>query len=193
VVALSGPPPQLLGGTSSGVTFELEGDLYKVLDYQHSKVARGGATIRVRVRDLRSGATFEKTFNSGDRVQDIRLERQEVQYLYSDGDLYHFMDTDTYEQPALSADILGDGLNYLADGTTLSLLTHDGEAIDIELPITVELEVVDAEPGYAGDTAQGATKGVTLSSGLKLQTPLFVQVGDTIRVDTRDGSYITRV
>jgi elongation factor P len=103
------------------------------------------------------------------------------------------MDTDTYEQPALSADILGDGLNYLADGTTLSLLTHDGEAIDIELPITVELEVVDAEPGYAGDTAQGATKGVTLSTGLKLQTPLFVQVGDTIRVDTRDGSYITRV
>jgi elongation factor P len=176
-----------------GVTFEIEGDLYKVLDYQHSKVARGGATIRVRVRDLRSGATFEKTFNSGDRVQDIRLERQEVQYLYSDGDLYHFMDTDTYEQPALSADILGDGLNYLADGTTLSLLTHDGEAIDIELPITVELEVVDAEPGYAGDTAQGATKGVTLSTGLKLQTPLFVQVGDTIRVDTRDGSYITRV
>jgi elongation factor P len=176
-----------------GVTFELEGDLYKVLDYQHSKVARGGATIRVRVRNLRSGATLEKTFNSGDRVQDIRLERQEVQYLYSDGDLYHFMDTATYEQPALSADILGDGLNYLADGTTLSLLTHDGEAIDIELPITVELEVVDAEPGYAGDTAQGATKGVTLSSGLKLQTPLFVQVGDTIRVDTRDGSYITRV
>jgi elongation factor P len=156
-------------------------------------VARGGATIRVRVRDLRSGATFEKTFNSGDRVQDIRLERQEVQYLYSDGDLYHFMDTDTYEQPALSADILGDGLNYVADGTTLSLLTHDGEAIDIELPITVELEVVDAEPGYAGDTAQGATKEVTLSTGLKLQTPLFVQVGDTIRVDTRDGSYITRV
>jgi elongation factor P len=145
------------------------------------------------VRDLRSGATLEKTFNSGDRVQDFRLERQEVQYLYSDGDLYHFMDTDTYEQPALSADILGDSLNYLADGTTLSLLTHDGEAIDIELPITVELEVVDAEPGYAGDTAQGATKEVTLSTGLKLQTPLFVQVGDTIRVDTRDGSYITRV
>ena len=115
-------------------------------------------------------------------MQDIRLERQAVQYLYSDGDLYHFMDTETYEQPALSADILGDGLNYLADGTTLSLLTHDGEAIDIELPITVELEVVDAEPGYAGDTAQGATKEVTLSTGLKLQTPLFVQVGVQILI-----------
>jgi elongation factor P len=176
-----------------GVTFELEGSIFKVLDYQHSKVARGGATIRVKVRDLRSGATLEKTFNSGDRVQDIRLERRDVQYLYSDGDLYHFMDTETYEQPALSADLLGDGLDYLADGTTLSVLTHDGEAIDIELPVTVELEVVDAEPGYAGDTAQGATKEVTVSTGLKVQTPLFVQVGDTIRVDTRDGSYITRV
>ena len=176
-----------------GVTFELEGSIFKVLDYQHTKVARGGATIRVRVRDLRSGATLEKAFNSGDRVQDIRLERREVQYLYSDGDLYHFMDTETFEQPALSAELLGDGLNYLTDGTTLSLLTYDGEAIDIELPVTAELEVVDAEPGYAGDTAQGATKEVTLSTGLKVQTPLFVEVGDTIRVDTRDGSYITRV
>jgi elongation factor P len=176
-----------------GVTFELDDNLYLVLDYQHSKVARGGATIRVKVRDLRSGVTLDKTFNSGDRVQDLRLEKRQVQYLYSDGDLYHFMDTESYEQPALSADILGDSLDYLADGMTLTLLTYDGEAIDVELPITVEMEVVDAEPGYAGDTAQGATKEVTVSSGLKLQTPLFVQVGDVIRIDTRDGSYITRV
>jgi elongation factor P len=176
-----------------GVTFELDGDLFKVLDYQHIKVARGGATIRVKVRNLRSGATLEKTFNSGDRVQDIRLERREVQYLYPDGNLYHFMDTETYEQPALSADMLGDAVNYLTDGITLSLLTYDGEAIDVEMPVTVELEVVDAEPGYAGDTAQGATKEVTVSTGLKLQTPLFVQVGDVIRVDTRDASYLTRV
>jgi len=174
-----------------GVTFELEGDIFKVLDYQHIKVARGGATIRVKVRDLRSGATLEKTFNSGDRVQDIRLEKREVQYLYSDGDLYHFMDTETYEQPALSADMLGDGINYLTDGITLLLLTHEGEAIDVELPVTAELEVVDAEPGFAGDTAQGATKEVTVSTGLKVQTPLFVEVGDVIRIDTRDGSYIT--
>jgi len=176
-----------------GVTFELDGELYKVLDYQHIKMARGGATIRVKVRDLRSGATLEKTFNSGDRVQDIRLEKREVQYLYTDGDLYHFMDTETYEQPALPASLLGDAINYLTDGMTLSLLTYEGEAIDIELPVTVELEVVDAEPGFAGDTAQGATKEVTVSTGLKVQTPLFVQVGDVIRIDTRDGSYITRV
>ena len=176
-----------------GVTFELDGELFRVLDYQHSKVARGGATIRVKVRNLRSGATFDKSFNSGDRVQDIRLDKQEVQYLYSDGDLYHFMDTETYEQPALTADALGEGINYLTDGVTLLLLTYEGESIDVELPVTVEMEVVDAEPGYAGDTAQGATKEVTIASGLKVQTPLFVQVGDVIRVDTRDGSYITRV
>ena len=176
-----------------GVTFELDNDLYKVLDYQHIKVARGGATIRVKVRDLRSGATLEKTFNSGDRVQDIRLEKREVQFLYSDGDLYYFMDTETYEQPALSGELLGDGINYLTDGITLLLLTHEGESLDVELPVSVELEVVDAEPGYAGDTAQGATKEVTVSTGLKVQTPLFVQIGNVIRIDTRDGSYLTRV
>lgn len=176
-----------------GVTFELDGELYKVIDYHHIKVARGGATIRVKVRDLRSGATIEKTFNSGDRVQDIRLEKHEVQYLYSDGDLYHFMDTETYEQPVLSAELLGDAVSYLTDGMTLSLLTYEGEAIDVDLPVTVELEVVDAEPGFAGDTAQGATKEVTVSTGLKVQTPLFVEAGDVIRIDTRDGSYLTRV
>ena len=176
-----------------GVTFELDDELYRVLEYHHTKVARGGATIRVKVRNLRSGATLEKTFNSGDRVQDIRLEKREVQYLYTDGDLYHFMDTKTYEQPALSADLLGDAINYLTDGITLSLLTYEGEAIDVELPVTVEMEVIDSEPGFAGDTAQGATKEVTVSTGLKVQTPLFVEVGDVIRIDTRDGSYLTRV
>jgi elongation factor P len=176
-----------------GVTFELDDQLYKVLDYQHIKVARGGATVRVKVRDLRSGVTIEKTFNSGDRVQDIRLDKRQVQYLYSDGNLHHFMDIETYEQPVLSADTLGDGIHYLSDGITLLLLTYEGEAIDVELPVTVELEVIDSEPGFAGDTAQGATKEVTLSTGLKVQTPLFVQVGDVIRIDTRDGSYITRV
>jgi elongation factor P len=176
-----------------GVTFELDGELYKVLDYQHIKVARGGATVRVKLRNLRSGATFEKTFNSDDRVQDIRLEKREVQYLYADGDLYYFMDTETYEQPVLSAEMLEDAVNYLKDGITLSLLTYDSESIDIELPATVDMEVVHAEPGFAGDTAQGATKEVTLSTGLKVQTPLFVQEGDVIRVSTRDGSYLTRV
>jgi elongation factor P len=175
-----------------GVTFEMDDELYRVLDYHHIKMGRGNATIRVKVRNLRSGVTSEKTFNSGERVQDIRLEKREVQYLYSDGDLYHFMDTQTYEQPTISADMLGNGVDFLTDGMTLSLLTYDGESIDVELPTTVDLEVVEAEPGFAGDTAQGATKEVTVSSGLKVQTPLFVQVGDVIRIDTRTGNYVTR-
>lgn len=176
-----------------GVTFELDGELFKVLDYTHIKVARGGATVRVRVRNLRSGATVDKTFSGGDRVQDVRLEHAEVQFLYADGDLYYFMDTETYEQPALSGDILESIIPYLSEGLTAKLYTYNGEAIDIEIPVTVDLEVVEAEPGYAGDTAQGATKQVTVSTGLSVQTPLFVNVGDVIRVDTRSGSYITRV
>ena len=176
-----------------GVTFELDGELYRVLDYHHVKVGRGNATIRTKVRNLRSGATSEKTFPSGDRVQDIRLETRQIQFLYADGDLYHFMDTETYEQPVFSASMLGDGVKYLTDGMALSLLTYDGEAIDVELPVTVELEVMEAEPGFAGDTATGATKEVTVSTGLKVQTPLFVNSGDVIRIDTRSGSYLTRV
>jgi elongation factor P len=176
-----------------GVTFEFDGELYRVLDYHHVKMGRGNAVIRTKVRNLRTGGTAEKTFQSGDRVQDIRLEKREIQYLYSDGDLYHFMDTETYEQPVFSAQLLGDAVPYLTDGMTMTLLTYEGEALDIELPTTVDLEVTDAEPGFAGDTATGATKEVTVSTGLKVQTPLFVQIGDVIRIDTRTGSYLTRV
>ena len=176
-----------------GVSFELDGEIYKVIEYHHTKVARGAATIRVKLRNLRSGATLEKAFSSSDRVQDIRLDKRDVQFLYADGDLYYFMDTDTYEQPVLSAKLLGDAIRYLTDNLTLTLLVYEGEPIEVELPTTVELEVVDAEPGYAGDTAQGATKEVTVSTGLKVETPLFVQIGNVIRVDTRDDRYVTRV
>jgi len=176
-----------------GVTFELDGELYKVLDYQHHKPGRGKALIRTTILNLRTGVSIDKNFISGDRVQDIRLDHHTVQYLYSDGDLYYFMDTDTYEQPSLSAETLGEAVNYLTDGLTLELSTYEGEPIDIELPITVELEVVEAPPGFAGDTATGATKEVTLETGLKVQMPLFVEKGDHIRVDTRTGEYLTRV
>jgi elongation factor P len=176
-----------------GVTFELDGELYKVLDYQHHKPGRGKAIIRTTILNLRTGVSIDKNFISGDRVQDIRLDHHTVQYLYSDGDLYYFMDTDTYEQPSLSAETLGGAVDYLTDGLTLELSTYEGEPIDIELPITVELEVVEAPPGFAGDTATGATKEVTLETGLKVQVPLFVEKGDHIRVDTRTGEYLTRV
>jgi elongation factor P len=176
-----------------GVTFELDGELYRVLEYHHIKMGRGNATIRVKARNLRSGATVEKSFVSSERVQDVRLEKRQVQYLYADGDLYTFMDTENYEQPVLPASMLGDGVYYLTDGLTVNLLTYDGEAIDVEFPTTVDVEVTDAEPGFAGDTATGATKEVVVSTGLKVQTPLFVQPGDVIRIDTRTGGYLTRV
>jgi len=176
-----------------GVTFELDGELYRVLDYQHHKPGRGKAIIRTTIRNLRTGVSIDKNFISGDRVQDVRLDHHTVQYLYSDGDLYYFMDTKTYEQPSLSAEILGEAVDYLIDGLTLELSTYEGEPIDIELPVTVELGVVEAPPGYAGDTATGATKQVTLETGLKVQVPLFVEEGDRVRIDTRTGEYLTRV
>ena len=176
-----------------GTTFTDNDNLYKVIDYSHQKMARGGATIKTKVINLRSGSITEKTFNSGEKVKDVRLDHEEVQYLYSDGNLYYFMNTDTYEQPALSKEILADVIPYLVDGLVVKLSTYNGEALDVELPTTIEMEVIDAEPGYAGDTATGATKAVTLSSGLEVQTPLFINIGDVIRIDTRTGEYLTRV
>ena len=176
-----------------GTTFTDNDNLYKVIDYSHQKMARGGATIKTKVINLRSGAITEKTFNSGEKVKDIRLDHEEVQYLYNDGNLYYFMNTETYEQPALSKEILADVIPYLVDGLVVKLSTYNGEALDVELPTTIEMEVIDAEPGYAGDTATSASKAVTLSSGLEVQTPLFINIGDVIRIDTRSGEYLTRV
>lgn len=177
----------------NGVTFELDGNLYKVIEYSHHKPGRGKATIRTKVRDLRSGTVTEKTFNSGDRVQDVRLDYREVQYLYSDGSLYYFMDTETYEQPALDASTLGDVVNYLIEGLQAKLTSYENEPLDIELPTTVDLEVTEAEFAVKGDTATGANKHVTLETDLKVQVPLFIEKGDIIRVDTRNGNYVTRV
>jgi elongation factor P len=176
-----------------GVTFTLDGNIYKVLEYSHNKPGRGNATIRTTVRDLRTGATYQKTFQSGDRVQDIRVERMEVEYLYNDGEFLHFMDNATYEQHELRADVFGDDQPYLKENMTLELSSYDGEIIDYELPVNVDYDVVEAEMAVAGNTATGATKKVTTETGLKVTVPLFVNVGDKIRVDTRDGSYVTRV
>lgn len=177
----------------SGVTFELDGNLYKVLEYSHHKPGRGKATIRTKIRDLRSGAVMEKSFLSGDRVQDIRLDYHMVQFLYQDGDLYYFMDTETYEQPAVSGSLLDDVVNYITEGLEVKLTFYQGEALEIELPTTVDLLVEEAEMAVKGDTATGANKTVTTQTGLKVQVPLFVASGDTIRVDTRSGNYVTRV
>lgn len=176
-----------------GVTIELDGELYRVLEFSHHKPGRGPAIIRTRLRNLRTGAIIDRTFGSGQKVQDVRLDHSTVQYLYTDGDLYYFMDTETFEQPALSAEMLGDAVKYLTEGLVLELETYEGEPISIELPTTVDLEVVETEPGFAGDTATGAMKEAVLSTGLKVQVPLFIERGDIIRVDTRSGEYVTRV
>jgi elongation factor P len=176
-----------------GVTIELDDELYRVLEYSHHKPARGPATIRTKLNNLRTGANVDRSFGSGQKVQDIRLDHSEVQYLYSDGDLYHFMNTETYEQPALSAEVLGDAVQYLSESLVLKLEAYEGEALAISLPTTVDLQVVEAEPGFAGDTATGAMKEAVLSTGLKVKVPLFIEEGNVIRVDTRDGTYVTRV
>ncbi len=176
----------------NGVTFELDGSLYKVIEYSHHKPGRGKATIRTKVRDLRTGGVLEKSFTSGDKVQDIRLDHHVVQFLYKDGDLYHFMNTETYEQPALNASVLGEAVYYLTEGLEVKLTFFEGEAIDLELPTTVDLKVVEAEMAVRGDTATGANKSVMTETSLKVQVPLFVEAGNVIRVDTRNGAYVTR-
>jgi elongation factor P len=177
----------------NGVTFELEGNLYKVIDYAHHKPGRGKATIRTKVRDLRSGSVLEKSFISGDKVQNVRLNYRQAQFLYEDGGLYYFMDNETFEQPALNPDHLGEVTNYLKEGLEVKLTFYGSEPIDIELPTAVDLEVVEAEMAVKGDTATGANKSVMVQTGLKVTVPLFVEEGDTIRVDTRTGAYVTRV
>lgn len=176
-----------------GVTFEFDGNLYKVLEYSHNKPGRGNATIRTRVRDLRAGSVLEKTFTSGDRVQDVRLDYHPAQFLYRDGDLFHFMDTESFDQPVIAGRILGEAARFLKDGLEVKLTFYRDEPLDIELPTSVDLEVTEAEVGVKGDTATGASKTVTTQNGLKVQVPLFVEKGDRIRVDTRTGEYLTRV
>jgi elongation factor P len=175
-----------------GVTFELDGQLFKVLDYSHNKPGRGNATIRIKARNLLTGANIEKTFSSGQSVQDVRLDYHNVQYLYSDGEFYHFMDNETFEQPAIKSDVLGDDALYLTEGLEVKLTFYNNEAIDIELPTSVDLEVTEADMAIRGDTATGVTKKVRVQTGLQVQVPNFVNVGDVIRVDTRTGDYLTR-
>jgi len=175
-----------------GVTFELDNELFRVLEYEHHKPGRGKATIRIKARNLRSGTTLEKSFISGDRVQEANLEYHNVQYLYNDGSEYHFMDQDTFEQPAISAEMIGEAANYLVENLNIKLTFYQNEPLDIELPITVDMNVVEAEVAVRGDTATGVNKKVTTETGLVVQVPNFIEAGDVIRVDTRSGTYITR-
>lgn len=176
-----------------GVTFEIDDNLYKVLEYSHHKPGRGNATIRIKARNLRTGSTLEKTFTSGDRVQEARLDYHNAQYLYNDGEIYYFMDTETFEQYPIRAEILGESAGFLKEEMEVKLTFYGQEALDIELPTTVDLKVIQAEIAVRGDTATGVTKSVTVETGVQVQVPSFVDEGDVIRVDTRTGGYVTRV
>ena len=176
-----------------GVTFELDGNLLKILDYEHHKPGRGKATIRVKARNMRTGAILEKSFISGVRVQDVRLDYHNVQYLYNDGEHYHFMDLETFEQPAIPGAILGESAQFLTESLEVKLTFFHGEPLDIDLPTSVDLHVVQADIAVRGDTATGVTKKVTTETGLLVSVPNFIEEGDVIRVDTRNGAYITRV
>lgn len=176
-----------------GVTFELDGNLYKVVDYSHNKTGRGNANIKVKARNLLTGANVERTFSSGQSVQDVRLDFHNVSYLYRDGDLYYFMDNETFEQPAIRRESLADSADFLKEGMEVKLTFYKDEPIDVELPTSVDLKVVEAEMAIRGDTATGVTKKVKTETGVTVQCPNFVNVGDIIRIDTRTGEYVTRV
>jgi len=181
------------GDLRKGIAIELDGELWQILDYHHIKMGRGSAQVRITLRNIKRGQTIERSFQAGTKWPRAQMDRRPIQFMYRDGDSFHFMDTDTYDQFELSADQLGESAQYLKDGMTLDRTSYQGETIGVELPVTVDLEVTATEPGFAGDTAQGARKQATLETGLVVQVPLFVAEGDTVRVDTRTGDYQTRV
>lgn len=181
------------GELRKGVVIELDNDLWQILDYHHIKMGRGSAQVRIKLRNVKKGGIVERSFQAGDKWPRARLDRRQVQFLYRDGDEFHFMDTESYDQFSMGAEQLGDGVLYLQDGMMVDRTTYEGETIGVELPITVDLVVRQTEPGFAGDTATGARKAATMETGLVIQVPLFVNEGDTLRIDTRTGEYQTRL
>jgi elongation factor P len=181
------------GELRKGVVIELDGDLWQILDYHHIKMGRGSAQVRIKFRNVKKGSIVERSFQAGERWPRALLDRRPIQFLYRDGDDYYFMEAESYEQFGLRADQLDDAVHYLKDGMTLDRISYDGETLGVELPITVDLAVVETEPGFAGDTATGARKPATTETGFVVSVPLFVSAGDVIRVDTRSGDYLTRV
>ena len=177
----------------AGNMFESDGQLLAIVSVQHIKLARAGAVIKAKLRDVRTGAIFEQSFKSGEKFRAARVDKAEATYLYGDGDLYHFMDSETYDQVALPEDLVGDALPFLKEGNPVHLLRYQDQVIGIELPITVELQVAHTEPGHRGDTVSGTTKPARMETGSTIQVPLFVNTGDRIKVDTRTGNYIERV
>jgi elongation factor P len=181
------------GELRKGIIIEHDGALQRVIEYQHVKQGRGSAFVRLTMRNLRTGSTTQQTFQAGSKFPLVRLERQRAQYLYQEDDHYNFMDIDSFEQFTLDQEALGDALNYIKEQDIIDVLTYQGEPIDIEIPITAQLVVTQTDPGFKGDTATGGTKPATLETGVTVSVPLFVNEGDTIKIDTRSGAYLERV
>ena len=181
------------GELRKGIAIELDGELWQVLDFHHIKMGRGSAQVRMKLRNVKKGQTVERSFQAGEKWPRAWLDKRPVQFLYRDGREFHLMDTESFEQMTLTADQLAEAVDFMKEGMTLDRVSYEGETIGVELPITVELAVTETEPGFAGDTQTGARKSATLETGHVIQVPLFVQQGDTVRVDTRTGEYQTRV
>jgi elongation factor P len=175
-----------------GMTIDLDGQLLKILEFDHQKIGRGSAQVKISFRNLRTGANTVNTFQAGAKFNDVRLERETDQYQYQDGEEFHFMNTETFDQVMLRDDQIGDVKYYIREGDTVDILTYNGEPIDLEIPPSVILEVTNTEPGIKGDTATGATKPAMTETGLRVLVPLFVNSGDKVKVDTRTGKYVER-
>lgn len=177
----------------NGITLEIDNGLFTVIEFQHVKPGKGGAFVRTKLRNLRNGNVFDKTFNAGIKVEQAILEKKDMQFLYRDGDDYVFMDTESYEQMQVPPVALGDVADYLVESAVAVIAVYNGEIVSVEIPASVELTVTDTEPGVQGDRVSGARKPATVETGKVIQVPLFVEIGDRVKVDTRSGDYITRV
>lgn len=180
------------GDFRNGVTFEMDGNIFQIIEFQHVKPGKGAAFVRTKFKNIKTGATVERSFNPSDKFENAVIERKEMQYLYKDGELYYFMDTETYEQTPINASEIGDSLKFVKENEIVKILTHKGNVFGIEPPIFVELEITETEPGFKGDTATGATKPAKLETGATVKVPLFVNQGDRIKIDTRTGEYMER-
>ena len=180
------------GDFRNGITLEIEGSVVQILEFQHVKPGKGAAFVRTKLKNIISGGVIEKTFRPTEKFPAARIDRVEMQYLYSDGDLWHFMNTETYDQIALNSDDIGDSLKFVKENDMVKVCSHNGKVFAVEPPMFVELDIIDTEPGFKGDKATGATKPATVETGAVVYVPLFIEMGEKIKIDTRTGEYLSR-
>lgn len=181
------------GDFKNGVTVEIDGNIYQILEFQHVKPGKGAAFVRTKLKNIISGGVVEKTFRPTEKFPKAHIDRKDMQYLYRDGDLFNFMDVETYDQIALNEEVVGDSLKFVKENEVVKICSHNGNVFSVEPPLFVELAITETEPGFKGDTAQGATKPATVETGAIVMVPLFVEQGDVLKIDTRSGEYLSRV